>query len=426
MVTLSPSRTSVATPLDASGRVAVGAADVGRGPGDALDDVLQPCSPALRFPPELEARYGHDIAPERLKRLQMGVLLVLFMSNFMLVSDWLMVHDQFDLGLRLRLWAYTPLTLACLISLRYLKPAQREWAPFYLGLLSAAIMVALCLRSTDPLAPPYLVCLVLVMLVNGGVMRMRFWMSLKVDVLLVAMFAGAVFAMPNPPFEIMVPMALVVTTTSAFTLYSSYALELEERNNWLMLQQEHRLLNELSAANTQLDALSRVDGLTGLANRRHFDEYLAKVWQRARHGGHELSVLMMDVDHFKAYNDHYGHIEGDACLQDVAAALKRQLRRPGDMVARFGGEEFIAVLSHASQDDALVVAERVRAGLIELNRPHEASTTAPCVTLSIGVACIRPSHPQASLKGLLAAADDALYQAKAAGRNRVVAFGALV
>jgi PleD family two-component response regulator len=127
-------------------------------------------------------------------------------------------------------------------------------------------------------------------------------------------------------------------------LYGCYTLERDERRNWLLLTRERVLLQELEQANAHLDSVSRSDMLTEVANRRHFDEHLQRVWDQARADGSEISLMMIDIDHFKAYNDRYGHPQGDACLKDVAATLKRRLRGPEDLIARYGGEEFIAVL----------------------------------------------------------------------------------
>lgn len=134
--------------------------------------------------------------------------------------------------------------------------------------------------------------------------------------------------------------------------------------------------------------------------------------------------MMVDVDHFKAYNDHYGHPAGDACLKEVAGALLRHLRRPGDLVARVGGEEFAIVLPQANVMQAQATAERLRAGVSLLACPHLASPQAEQrVTVSVGVACLGAAEPGASLTRLMAAADAALYEAKARGRNRVVVSG---
>lgn len=133
--------------------------------------------------------------------------------------------------------------------------------------------------------------------------------------------------------------------------------------------------------------------------------------------------MMIDVDHFKAYNDRYGHPVGDACLRAVAGALKRRLRGPGDLIARYGGEEFIAVLGGTSLPTVRGAAERIRRGIEGLNLLHATSSTHEVVTVSIGVATMNPSADGATITRLISAADTALYQAKDGGRNRVVAMG---
>jgi len=176
---------------------------------------------------------------------------------------------------------------------------------------------------------------------------------------------------------------------------------------------------ELQAANEQLERLSITDGLTGLYNRRHFDAMFDAEWQRALRADEPLTVLMLDVDEFKAYNDHYGHQAGDRCLQEIAVVLTQTNRRSADLNARYGGEEFVVLLPGC--DAALVAdrAERIRSEVELRSLPHARSTTSRVVTVSIGAAAAHPQwgeHPYALLK----AADDALYDAKRTGRNRVV------
>lgn len=389
-----------------------------------LEALLQQGFATLRFPAALEARYQADKAVERFSLLRRGALWTLLLFNALLLPDWLMVPDQFDTALRLRVLVYSPLILVGLFFIKDVSGPVREWAMVPLSMVAGSITVILSLSSTDTLAPPYLICLAPILMFNGSILRTRFWIALLIDVLLIAMFLGAVAALPNPPMAIMIPMALAILATAVFTLYGVYWLEHEERVNWVMQQREALLQAQLADANGHLNRLARFDMLTDVSNRRHFDEFLAHVWSRAQHDGTEVALLMIDVDHFKAYNDHYGHLAGDACLKDVAGALTRHLRRPGDMVARVGGEEFAVVLPQANVMQAQATAERVRAGVALAARPHAASPEAePRVTVSIGVACLLPAEAGSSLARLMAAADAALYEAKSAGRNRVAVSG---
>jgi len=176
---------------------------------------------------------------------------------------------------------------------------------------------------------------------------------------------------------------------------------------------------DLKRKTDALARLSQRDGLTDLANRRVLDHRLEEEWARAQRGGTALSLVMMDIDHFKLYNDHYGHGDGDECLRRVAQALLAVPGRTSDLVARYGGEEFIALLPYTDADDAKRMAERFRAAVAGLELPHETSATAATVTLSVGVAAHSPGDPTDSAEQLLRAADQALYAAKRAGRNRV-------
>ncbi|TLX58773.1 GGDEF domain-containing protein [Stutzerimonas nosocomialis] len=175
---------------------------------------------------------------------------------------------------------------------------------------------------------------------------------------------------------------------------------------------------ELSAANARLEELSRSDPLTGLANRRQFDELKDVEFRRAQRLNQPLTVLMCDVDHFKRYNDSHGHAAGDRCLQVVAETLSSTFGRAGELVARLGGEEFVVLLPGSDQDCARRAAERVQQRLAERALPHGDSPVAPHVTLSIGLAGF-DAETMDRFDLLLHRADEALYRAKAQGRNRV-------
>lgn len=161
------------------------------------------------------------------------------------------------------------------------------------------------------------------------------------------------------------------------------------------------------------------DGLTGVYNRRFFDENFALSLQRARRNGEALSLFMIDIDYFKQYNDHYGHRAGDRVLQQVAMALKAQLRSSADIFARYGGEEFIMLANGVDAEAALAIARRLRESVLALAEPHEKSQVAGCVTISVGVSTGIPRE-EADGRSLMDAADAALYRAKLEGRDRVV------
>ena len=161
------------------------------------------------------------------------------------------------------------------------------------------------------------------------------------------------------------------------------------------------------------------DGLTGIQNRRMFDQHIQRAWNQAVRDSQRVAVLLVDIDCFKDYNDRYGHQAGDECLRAVAVSLSQCARRPLDFVARYGGEEFAVVLYEASREYVAEVLTRIQRSIAELNIPHEASRVASRLTVSIGAAFILPGANRTH-EGLIQLADEALYSAKEQGRNRVV------
>ena len=164
--------------------------------------------------------------------------------------------------------------------------------------------------------------------------------------------------------------------------------------------------------------LSMTDGLTGVANRRSFNDTIDAEWRRCARAGVPLSVIMIDIDHFKLYNDHYGHQAGDQCLQQVSAAMKRCATRPQDLLARYGGEEFILLLPQEALDGTEVVAKRILEEVRKLAIHHAASPTTPQVSISMGLASVLPPTDSIDPSALIRAADTNLYRAKQTGRNR--------
>ncbi|WP_460205300.1 GGDEF domain-containing response regulator [Scytonema sp. NUACC21] len=196
--------------------------------------------------------------------------------------------------------------------------------------------------------------------------------------------------------------------------------------NWAVLRQrvkrllqQAQLYKQLEAVTQALQELANVDGLTGVANRRRFDQYLNAQWLNLAEEQLPLSLIMCDIDYFKRYNDKYGHIPGDACLQKVASVLSRTAEKNQALVARSGGEEFAVIMPNTNASGAVHVAAAMQAGVRELQIEHTESTVSQFVTLSVGVATTIPIFGVSPTK-LIVAADRALYQAKAEGRNRII------
>jgi diguanylate cyclase (GGDEF)-like protein len=214
------------------------------------------------------------------------------------------------------------------------------------------------------------------------------------------------------------PVELLARVRSALKL----KCEMEQRK-----MRESELLHVtrlLEEAVSSLEVANLTDGLTGVKNRRGFDEQLIKEYQRTMRANYNnnqaaaLSLILLDVDQFKLFNDNYGHVEGDHCLQNIARVLQQEIKRPGDYLARYGGEEFVILLPETSLEEAFTVAERLRVAVENLNIPHSQSDVSSFVTISLGVFSLVPTeHMNTDL--FITYTDKALYKAKEAGRNRV-------
>lgn len=199
---------------------------------------------------------------------------------------------------------------------------------------------------------------------------------------------------------------------------NAYLTQIQRDDAYRALRKSQR---ELMDINLQLQRLTNIDGLTGLSSRRHFNEYIATQWQTALRGQYPVSLLMIDIDHFKQYNDHYGHLAGDEVLRKVSDALRKTCKRTTDLVARFGGEEFVIALPFTGPDELGKLAASFPAIIEALHLPHAASPVSPWVTISVGAASAVPQRQKFS--ALIESADKALYEAKRAGRNRAVIHG---
>lgn len=189
--------------------------------------------------------------------------------------------------------------------------------------------------------------------------------------------------------------------------------------NFRLKLQNLQLMADLEKKNKELEQMVFIDGLTGIANRRYFNDISKQEWGRAIRDSQPFALIMIDIDYFKLYNDYYGHQDGDDCLRNVAQALDSALERSGDFVSRYGGEEFVAVLPNTNIEGAFVVAESICKKVADINIPHEKSEVGDRVTVSIGVGSVFPDR-NSDCTELIAMVDEALYKAKREGRNRIV------
>jgi two-component system chemotaxis family response regulator WspR len=196
----------------------------------------------------------------------------------------------------------------------------------------------------------------------------------------------------------------------------AYINQVQRDEAYRALHESQRKLIEI---NHELQRLTNVDGLTGLSNRRYFNDYSGPQWKLAIRDRTPIAILMIDVDNFKKYNDTYGHLAGDEVLKSVGAVLLKSFARPTDLPARFGGEEFVVLLPATPFESLTTLGDRLRANVEELKIPHAASGVCSHVTVSVGGAAVLPG-PDHHLLALIEAADQAMYEAKASGKNRVV------
>jgi diguanylate cyclase (GGDEF)-like protein len=365
----------------------------------------------LAFPPPIEVQFERDTGPRRCQRLTRGILASVVVYNLFLIADWLLVPDVFWRAVAIHLGLVTPWMLAAawLISRRPTR-ARREYLAASLP-IAMYLQIDYCFVSTaSEYAPHYqYVVIALLLYTNISIHRLVFPLARAVTAAVVVSHAALVLAMALPvPITGMILVQLVAC--AYITLVANYQMERDLRKAYL-----HSLRERLRHA--QADAVSRRDALTGLANRHHLQTELERLWARPAAEVSPVSVVLVDIDHFKSLNDWYGHATGDLCLKRVAALVTAQLRGSEDLAVRFGGEEVLLLLPRMQLTDAMQVAERIRRAIETAAIPNEGIGSRGVVTASFGVASA--STDDLSAAELIAAADSALYAAKRRGRNQV-------
>ena len=372
----------------------------------------------LSFPPALEERFEADSGAERCRWLLTSNAAGFLFYLMTLSSDAHLLPDVFRLALTIKLGIVLPVfLLALFVFTRQPAPWLREAMVPLLAITTMTTQIYLVQTSASPLAAYAHYGSLIGIVIANLIVRARFWFAVTGSFAAFAIYAGGVSHLEVLPAEARVSAIISLCVAVVCTLYANFKLERDHRRTYLIGLQDRVRAGILSQANQELSRISSLDALTGLANRRGLDERLSTMWTAAQASRQSIAVLMLDIDHFKRFNDRYGHQAGDTCLKEVADVLRTQVRGGIELAARYGGEEFIVALPGADLLDGIRAGERLRRA-IEARALRNEPGLSQIVTASIGVAAA-PANQDGSPQTIITAADAALYEAKRRGRNRV-------
>jgi diguanylate cyclase (GGDEF)-like protein len=362
--------------------------------------------PWLTFGTELETAFRQTTLEEHFPNIRVNLCLAIIAVVALAAMESSLLGPPLNrVSNVLHILVMIPALLLCLgasfLQRRHrIYPALSLACALLIGLCVVAVQISAALGGAS-FALPCLELTAIFIYFMGG---LPFYNALASNMVVIVSYitAGASLQLPGREFGF---DALSLAAANVFCASVAYMHEKTSRQRFL----EAALLSEMVAR----------DGLTGIQNRRMFDQHIHRIWQQAQRDGQRVAVLLVDIDCFKDYNDRYGHQAGDECLRAVAVSLSQCARRPLDFVARYGGEEFAVILYEASREYVAEVLTRIQRSIAELNIPHEASRVASRLTVSIGAAFVLPG-PNRTHEGLIQLADEALYSAKEQGRNCVV------
>jgi len=384
-----------------------------------IDRVLSGGFRLLRFPPLLEARFEADTGAARSRFLLMTGIITFGIFDLFLFRDRLLLYDIFQMSVIYRLGIITPLAVASFVVLwNNPRPWIRESMEALLTVMIAAGLLYLVTTSQSAMAVHAHYSMLLVLVFPAIIQRVRFWYALSASIVVIAMYALTIPHIYLMQSSIVFGAVLTLSTTTMLSLIANWKLERDERRAYLTSLREKLRAQTLLVANEELSAISMRDPLTGLANRRRLEEFVGALGGPPHESHKPIVFMMLDIDHFKRFNDHYGHQAGDDCLKMVAEIIGNNLRAGSDLAVRLGGEEFLAVLPESNLFEGVQIAERIRSDIERHAVEHANSPTAPVVTVSIGVAVVR-ANAHLDFAEAIMAADEALYAAKQQGRNRV-------
>lgn len=386
---------------------------------DAIRSALAQPWWRLQFPGGLESRFDQSIADNQSKQTRNNYFLAVFFVNLFGTADYQFLPDVYLTAWLIRFAIITPMFMMVIWAEFYSKAAVRRGiATMALMLVTAAGLMYPVTISKSPDVVHYQVGVVVVVLFSNLLTDMRFALALIASVIFSLMYLAEITVFLSLPSYLAINYVLVMFSTVSLSLVATYRRERHMRQVFLMLALLEVAEQRQMVANERLRLLADKDPLTGLANRRRLDEEFPKLWREAMRVSSPISVLFLDIDHFKLYNDAYGHAMGDEVLKSFANLLRESAaRRPLDLVARNGGEEFLVVLPDTPPSAAAAIARNFLTKLAALGIAHDGSSY-KVVSASVGIAGGVPL-PDESPESYIEQADQAMYRAKHNGRNRV-------
>jgi diguanylate cyclase (GGDEF)-like protein len=379
---------------------------------DAVEAFMGKGMRTIAFPTPLERQFETDTQERRCARLKVGILVSAVLYNFFLIADWLLVPDV----LRIATWLHLGLVTPWMLFAAWMM--TRRPRPFVRECLAASVPLLIVLQidygfasTTSESAAHYQYVIIPTLLyANVSLHRLAFRFARAVTAAIVICHAAVVLSANYIAGPVAAMILVQIAICAYITLVANYTMERDLRRSYLFSLRDR-------LRHSQADAASKRDALTGLANRHHLDNELRRLWAADGKQPNVVSVILMDIDHFKRLNDRYGHGAGDLCLKRMASILVADLGAASEGAVRYGGEEFLVLLPGMQLVDAMRVAERIRRSVEKATIPNEGPGLSGVVTASFGVASAFAGELTAA--ELIAVADTALYAAKHKGRNQV-------
>jgi diguanylate cyclase (GGDEF)-like protein len=391
-----------------------------------IEDALSPAraeTPSLTFSPPLEERFNRETAGIQIQAItRMGIAGILLFDIFLL-TDYILFPTDFWRCVVIRLFVFTPAAALTITVGRCCRtPLPREFAKLFVMIVTGTCALAVGNFHSTGSSLLAQINLLLVLAFGNLILRLRFPFALALNSIWIAEDILYLMRFANLQRPYKITCLFIFINIAATTLFAAYEMERNDRKVYLLSLRERLRILELAQTNSDLDQLSTSDPLTGLANRRQLDRRLGEICNDgSAPQAVDLSIIVADLDHFKQVNDTHGHLVGDRILTLVADTLRRNIRTPEDLVARFGGEEFVIILPNATQSVAVDIAERLRRDIRNTLIPVDNGRPPLSLSISCGVATGRLDTLAAG-RTLLEQADRALYQAKNSGRDRVAVF----